>query len=215
MMAQAGGMDVNALLQRLRRLATLDTSVFDEVKSDPASTLPAVVVFAASVVIFSLGGWLWWAFTISGTSTGRAFFETVVIGSILAIVIWAISVGVIYVVLTQVLHAHADIYELVRVTGFASVPLVLGVLTFIPHLEMAMGVTSLALFFGANLIAVQCATDAPVGKVFLAVAAGFLLWAIVVPIFVSTSHAYAPGFFSFDRWFEVARSVSNVYRGGF
>ena len=29
MMQQAGGMDVNSLMQRLRRLATLDTTVFD------------------------------------------------------------------------------------------------------------------------------------------------------------------------------------------
>ena len=41
LMQQAGGMDVNSLMQRLKRLATLDTTVFDEVKGDTNSTIPA------------------------------------------------------------------------------------------------------------------------------------------------------------------------------
>ena len=62
MMQQAGGMDVNSLMQRLRRLATLDTTVFDEVRTDASSTVPAMVVAAVSMLLFGLGGWLWWLF---------------------------------------------------------------------------------------------------------------------------------------------------------
>ena len=50
MMQQAGGMDVNSLMQRLRRLAMLDTTVFDEVRGDANSTIPAIVVVAGGDV---------------------------------------------------------------------------------------------------------------------------------------------------------------------
>ena len=51
MMQQAGGMDVNSLVQRLRRLAMLDTTVFDEVKGDTNSTIPAIVVRVGREVV--------------------------------------------------------------------------------------------------------------------------------------------------------------------
>ena len=54
MIQQAGGMDTNALIQRLRRLAMLDTSVFDEVKGDAASTIPAVLVAVVSTLNYVL-----------------------------------------------------------------------------------------------------------------------------------------------------------------
>ena len=56
MMSQVGGMDMNALGQRLRRLATLDTTVFDEVRTDAASTLPSVAVVVLSTILAGLGG---------------------------------------------------------------------------------------------------------------------------------------------------------------
>jgi len=93
----------------------------------------------------------------------------------------------------------------VRVMGFAAAPLALGILLFIPQLEFAVGVTTLALLFGANLIAVQAATDAPAGKVLASVGAGFFVWALILAFFVSEDNFYAPGFFIFDFGIEYFR----------
>jgi len=209
MMQQPGGMDTTALIQRIRRLAMLDTSVFDEVRGDAASTVPAVVVAVVSTFLFGLGGWLWWAlngpdgFYVDG---GDIFLKSFIIGSVLSIVLWGVWVGITYIVLGQLFRARVDIQELVRVMGFAAAPLALGVILFIPVLDFGIGLTSVALLFGATVIAVQSATDAPAGKTLVAVACGFAVWAIVLALFVGDDSIYAPGFFMFDVGAELLRS---------
>jgi hypothetical protein len=209
MMSQAGGMDVNTLIQRLRRLATLDTSVFDEVRTDPNSTIPAIAVAVVSTLLFGLGGWLWWVIAGPEFEGSDIFLKSFIIGSILSIILWGVWLGVTYVILTQVFRARADLNELVRVMGFAAAPLALGVLLFIPMLDFGIGLTVIALFFGSTLIAVQTATDAPAGRTLVAVGAGFAVWAIVLALFVGTENIYAPGFFVFDTGTEFLRDVGD------
>ena len=207
MMQQAGGMDVNSLMKRLQRLAMLDTTVFDEVRGDPAMTLPAVIVAVVSTFIFGFGGYLWYAFNVDYAfiSKGDMFLKSFIIGSILSVVLWAVWLGITYVILTQLFRARADINELVRVMGFAAAPLALGILIFIPQLDFAIGLTVVALFFGTTFIAVQSATDAAAGRTLIAVAAGFAVWAIVLCLFVTDSNIYAPGFFIFEFGAEALR----------
>ncbi len=210
MMQQAGGMDVNSLMQRLKRLATLDTTVFDEVKGDTNSTIPAIVVVAVATVLSGLGGWLWWVFADLPES-GDVLLKSLIFGSILSIVLWAAWVGITYVMLTQVFRARADVNELIRVMGFAAAPLALSALMFVPLLDFGIGLTSLALLFGANVIAIQSATDAPAGRVLAATGAGFLVWAVGLSLFVSDANAYAPGFFLFEVGAELLRDVGSVF----
>ncbi len=212
MMSQSGGMDVNTLMQRLRRLATLDTSVFDEVRTDTNSTIPALVVAVVSTLLFGLGGWLWWVITGPEYEGSDIFVKSFIIGSILSVILWAVWLGVTYVILTQLFRARADINELVRVMGFAAAPLALGVLLFIPLLDFGIGLAVIALFFGSTLIAVQTATDAPAGRTLVAVGAGFAVWAIVLALFVGddTGSIYAPGFFVFDAGAEILRDVGDL-----
>ncbi len=204
MMQQAGGMDVNSLMQKLRRLAMLDTTVFDEVKGDTNSTIPAIVVVAVAALLSGLGGWL---FVISQssqsyyryyTSSGDFFVRSAIVGSILCVVVWAIGwLGVTYVMLTQVFRARADVNELIRVMGFAAAPLALTVGMVIPGLDYGVGLAALGLMFGSTLLAVQSATDAPPAKALIATAAGFAVWVIVVQLFAGSTNTYAPGVFIF------------------
>ena len=200
MMQQAGGMDVNSLMQRLRRLAMLDTTVFDEVRTDANSTLPAIVIVVAASFLMGIGGWLFYEFQDYNYKAGTFFFKSAIIGSILAILLWVAWVGVTYVMLAQVFRARADLNELVRVMGFAMAPLAIGLLMFVPALDYGIGLLALALVFGATQLAVQSATDAPAGRVLAANGAGFAVWAIVLELFASSNYAYdtlAPGIFIF------------------
>ena len=52
--------DPQTILGWLRRLIALDTSVFDEIKGNPTSTIPAVAVVSISIFLSGVGGWLWW-----------------------------------------------------------------------------------------------------------------------------------------------------------
>ena len=204
MMQQAGGMDVNVLMQRLKRLVMLDTSVFDEVRTDPNSTIPAIVVAIVATLLSGLGGWLWWTFA-GLPESGKVFVQSFVIGSILAIVLWGVFVAITYVMLTQVFRARADVNELIRVMGFATAPLALSLLMFIPGLDFGIALTSIALFFGATVIAAQTATDAPAGRVLVSCAAGFAVWAVILGLLTTASHGYAPGIFIMDRGVDLLR----------
>jgi hypothetical protein len=200
MIAQAGGFDLNALVQRLRRLATFDTSVFDEIKDDANSTLPAAAVVVVSMFLTGIGGWLWYEMQDNSYKAGTFLMKSAIFGSVLSIILWGVWVGVTYVMLSQVFRARADINHLIRVMGFAAAPLALGVLLFIPKLSYGIGLTSFALLFGLTTIAVQSATDASGGRALAANAAGFAVWAIVLVLFVSGSapwDSYAPGIFIF------------------
>jgi hypothetical protein len=209
MMSQPGSVDPNAILQKLRRLATLDTTVFDDVRSDPHATLPAIIVAAGSTFLFGIGGWLWWVFNDIPDS-GDVLIKSLIIGSIFSIILWAVWLAIAYVMLTQVFRARADVNEMVRVMGFAAAPLALGVLMFLPVIDFGVGLTAVALFFGTNVIAVQSVTDAPAGRVLAANGAGFLVWSVVLSMFVGDTSAYAPGFFVFDAGAEVLKSLADL-----
>jgi len=203
MMSQAGGMDVNALMQRLRRLASLDTAVFDEVRTDANATVPSALVAVASTLLFGIGGWLWYLFSDLNDfdaydGSGEFFLKSVIIGSILAIALWAVWVAVTYVLLTQMFRARADMSELLRVMGLASAPLALGVLMFIPMLDFGIALTALALMFGSTLIAVMRTTDADPGRVLVSTGAGFAVWAIVLGLLATDDNVWSPGMFIFD-----------------
>jgi hypothetical protein len=71
------------------------------------------------------------------------------------------------------------------------------VLMFIPQLDYAIALTALVLMFGAEVIAVQSATDVDAGRALVATAAGFAVWALVLELLVSSSNVYAPGIFIF------------------
>jgi hypothetical protein len=200
----AQSFDPNVLVARLRRLAMLDTSVFDELRMDRTATLPAVLVAAVSIFLFGVGGWLWWLFNAydgseeANLGSSDILLESTILGSIFAILFWAAWVGITYVMLSQVFRARVDITDLIRVMGFAAAPLALGVLLFIPYISFGVGLAAVALMFGTTVIAVQAVTDAQAGRVLAAVGAGFLLWAVILSLFVGLENPRAPGFFIFE-----------------
>ena len=189
-------MDFEVIVGRLLRLARLDTTVFDEVRMDPAATASSFVVAAAAAFAAGLGGWLWWIqkFDFDG---GRVFVQSVILGSLFAIGLWVVWLFVVYVLLTQVFRERADLQQLIRTMGLAAAPLGLSLLLLIPGINFGLALTSIALFFGLTTIAIQSVTTAEPAKVLLANAAGFAVWAVVLALLVDAgSRAYlAPGIF--------------------
>ena len=189
-------MDFEVIVGRLLRLARLDTTVFDEVRMDPAATASSFVVAAAAAFAAGLGGWLWWIqkFDFDG---GRVFLQSVILGSLFAIGLWVVWLFVVYVLLTQVFRERADLQQLIRTMGLAAAPLGLSLLLLIPGINYGLALTSIALFFGLTTIAIQSVTTAEPAKVLLANAAGFAVWAVVLALLVDAgSRTYlAPGIF--------------------
>jgi hypothetical protein len=205
----SAGFDPNILVQRIRRLAMLDTTVFDEVKGDAASTPAAVIVAAASMFLAGIGGWLWWMFADLPDSAD-IFLKSAILGTLFAIGLYVVWIGISYVMLTQVFRARADMQELGRVMGFAALPMALSLLMFIPILDVAIALLAIVLLFGTTLIAMQSATEAPAGRVLAANAAGFAVWALILSLLVNDENAYAPGFFIFDVGVEYLKAIGDV-----
>jgi hypothetical protein len=190
-------LDFAILVDRLQRLVRLDTSIFDEVRQDPAATVPAALVLVVSTVLAGLGGWFWWMMQDFADS-GQVFVQSVILGSVFSVALWIVWLLVAWVILTQLFRDDADWQEMLRTMGMATAPLALSVAIFIPGIDLGVGLASVALFFGLTTIAIQAVTPASAARVLAANLAGFAVWAIVLGLLVTSDNYLAPGVFLFD-----------------
>jgi hypothetical protein len=209
--------DHQTILTWLRRLLYLDTTVFDEIKGNPSSTIPAVIVAAVAILLSGVGGWLWWMVEGLGGS-GDVFLKSTLFGSLLAIAIWGIGwVLIVFLLLTQFFREKVFLEQLLRVMGVAMAPMALGILLFVPGISLAVGIASLALAFGLSCIAVQRVTTADAARVLVANLAGFLVWSSVLTLLVSASNQYAPGVFLYNApaqaasdYFDLSKQLKDI-----
>ncbi len=190
-------LDLAILVDRLLRLFRLDTTVFDEVRLDPAATAPAILVLVASTTLSCLGGWFWWIVRDFG-DTAKVFLQSVILGSIFSVALWIVWLLVSWVILTQLFREEADWQQMLRTMGMASVPLALSIALLVPGIDFGIGLASVALFFGLTTIAIQAVTPANPARVLVANLGGFAIWAIVLGLLVSSDSFLAPGVFLFD-----------------
>lgn len=198
------------ILGWLQRLLTLDTSVFDDIRGNPTSTIPAVVVVSASVLLSGIGGWLWWMFQ-DYPESGDIFLKSALLGSLLAIALWHIAwLGIVYLLLTQFFRERVFLEQLLRVMGVAMAPLALTVLMWVPEVSLAVAIAAIVLTFGLASIAIQRVTTADPARVLVANLAGFLVWSVVLTLMVSENNQNAPGIFLFNAPAQVAGGYFDV-----
>ena len=185
-------MDPNAVINRVMRLARLDTTVFDEVRDDVNELVPALVVAAISVLLAGFGAFLFWQIVPSVTF-GSSFLNAFILGSIFLFVMYGVAVAVVYVVMAQVYKVQVDFQTLFRTCGYAALPMALSVLMFIPLIYPVFALVPLALLFVMMIYAVQSATGADSNQVVESVLAGFTVMVLVLgAIAISTSLGKAP-----------------------
>jgi hypothetical protein len=186
----------------LGRLARLDLTVFEEVRSDPSATPGAILVVFVASVLAGIGSWLW-AVQTNGVSAGEVFVKSLVIGSILQTLVWFIWVYLVFQVLARAYGARTDFYELIRSMGFAFAPVAMSVLVAITAFAVPFGVAALA---GATLFshfAIQSSSSAEPRQVLIANFVGFLSFAVVMGVLaniaeINTVGGLAPGLFFFS-----------------
>lgn len=207
-------LDLRILADRLWRLIRLDTSVFDEVRQDPAATIPSIVVLILATLLSGIGGWLWWNFQGYG-DTSKVFLQSVVMGSLFSIALWIVWLLVAWVILTQIFREDADWHQMLRTMGMAAAPLALSFGLFIPGIDFGVGLASIALFFGLTTIAIQSTTSAGPAHVLVANLAGFALWGIVLGLLMTSDTFLAPGIFLFDGASEALGDILDFNNIGF
>ncbi|MCA9830906.1 MAG: YIP1 family protein [Dehalococcoidia bacterium] len=183
-------MDPNLILNRLVRLAQLDTSPFDEVRDDQRELMPAIAIVAISALLAGIGSWLWLAFKgplPSGTGISVDFTNVLInvllLGTLMTVALWAVWVGVTAVVLQSVFKEPVDMMSLFRTMGYASFPFALSFLALLPFLHTGVALLSLVGWFVLSIFAVQAASGADSGKVIKATLAGFFVFAVLLGMF--------------------------------
>ncbi len=194
-------MDPNLILNRVGRLARLDTSVFDEVKDDPKELVPALIIAAISALLAGLGAFLYWEVAADRLEPDNTFLNAFVLGSIFLAVMYAVAVLITYVMLVQVFNAQSDLQALFRTMGYGAIPLALSVLMFIPMLFPLFAVVPMSLLLVMMIYAARATTNAQPEQVVMAASAGFAVMVLVLGfIAISSSIPDAPigaGIFAF------------------
>jgi hypothetical protein len=194
--------DLQLISAWLKRLAQLDVRVFDEVRTNPAATIPCALIAAGAILIGGIGGWLWWVVR-DFPESGQILVHSAVIGSGIAVALWGLAwLGLVYVMLTQVFRARAYVEQLLRVMGLGMAPMALMGLMFIPGISLAIGIAALGFTFAMTCVAIATATTAEPGQILAANLVGFLVWAAVLTLLANSGGAelqpHAPGVFLFN-----------------
>lgn len=184
------------------RLLRLDLSAFDDIRSDPATTVPAVLVVVGASILAGLGAWIW-ALQEQAVDAGDVFVRSVILGSVLQVLAWLIWVYVVYQILVRAYGAHADFYEMIRVMGFAFAPVGLTILIGIQSLAIPLGLVFWATTLLLTNAAIQSTTTADGQQVTVSNLAAFTVFAVVMGFLanvaeVSEVGGLAPGLFFFS-----------------
>ena len=113
-------MDPNAILNRILRLARLDTTVFDEVRDDEKELVPALIVAGIASLLAGLGAALFWEFNFD-RGPDNVWLNNFILGGLFMAALYLVWVLIAYVIVVQVFKATADLQAL-KVSYFLSKP---------------------------------------------------------------------------------------------
>jgi Yip1-like protein len=185
-------MDPNAIVNRVMRLARLDTTVFDEVRDDQNELLPAVIVAVIAAFVAGLGAALW-SSIVPDVDLTDIWVNQFILGSIFLAVMYGVAALIIYVVMAQMYKVQADVQSLVRTLGYAAIPLVLCIGMLLPIVFPLFAIVPFALLFVMMIYAVQSSTGADSNQVVIATTIGFSVMVLVLGLIaVSTDLGKAP-----------------------
>lgn len=185
-------MDPNLILNRVMRLARLDTTVFDEVRDDQRETLPAVIVAVVAAFLAGLGAFLW-SQIVPDYDLESAFVNQFILGSIFLAVMYGVAALVAYVVLAQMYKVQADLQAIIRTMGYAAIPLAASVLMLLPIVFPVFAIVPMAALFVMMIYALQSATGADSNQVVMSALIGFAVMVLVCGLIaVSTDVTKAP-----------------------
>ncbi len=191
----------------LGRIARLDFTVFDDLRSDRSATPIAVLVVLAASVVAGIGT-LIWALQhdeFGGIDMMEVLLKAVIIGSVVQTAVWFAWVYITYMLAARVFGSAASIGELTRVMGFAFAPVALSVLIAIAPLAVPFGLLAFGLTLMLTTAAVERAAEIEPRQAMLSTLGGFAVFLMFMGAFanvmeVATFGGLAPGilFFSLD-----------------
>ena len=191
----------------LGRIARLDYTVFDELRSDRSATPIAIFIVLVAGVIAGLGtfGWALQHDDFGGVNVMEVLLKAAVIGSIVQTGVWFAWVYITYMLAALVFGSVVNFSELMRVMGFAFAPVALGLLIAIAPLAVPFGLLAFGITLMLTTAAVERAAEIEPRQAMLSTLGGFAVFLMFMGAFanvmeVATFGGLAPGilFFSLD-----------------
>ena len=211
-------MPTQQIIDRIRRALSLEQAAFEEVRDDAAFTPFAGALAAAAFVAAGFGAYLWGVFNDVGDK-GEFFVDALILGSIFAVLLWLAWVALSYVILSQIYRETVAPDALFRIAAVGAAPFALGLLVCIPGIGFGIGLLSIALMFFLTVFGLRAAfpSIAP-RRVVLAVSAGFVVWALILPLLSSSDNPFSPGVFVFEwtedvveDFFDITSAITDTF----
>lgn len=153
-------------LRRITGVFKLDAQTFEEVEHDRTATSQAALVVALVALLVGIGSGIT---TAAGPGT---FFEGFLGTLVWAFIGWVIWSGITYLVGAGLFGGIADMGEMLRVIGFASAPLMLGIIPCIGGVVGALWTAA------AAFVAIRQGLDFDSGRAMLTMLIGFIVYAL-------------------------------------
>jgi hypothetical protein len=168
-------MDLNLIFKRVMRAALLDEQFYKEVEADPSLNQEALMIVVAVSVISGIGSFF------SGLVAGRpgAAFLALIVTSAIGVGNYYVWAYVTHFIGTNLFDGDADPGELLRVLGYASAPLLLGLLGFIPCIGWLIALAGAIWALVAGFYGVREALDLDTVETLITVFLGWLAVLII------------------------------------
>lgn len=150
------------MLQRMIRAAKLDVELYETVEADRGYTGEAFTIVLVTSILWGIGQWVLPDTSFWGSVVGG------VVGALVGWVIWAILTNII----GNQLGGTSDTGEMLRVLGYASSPMALGIVPGIGH--VVGGVWALV----AAVVAVRQGMDFSTGKAVGTIVIGWIVYVV-------------------------------------
>lgn len=158
------------VVQRIMRIVTLDTAVYEEIQNDQAANLEVALIVLVSSLLAAVGA--------AAGSEGfvGAFLIRLVAGILLNWLLWS------FVTLfagTRLFGGQGSFMGMARALGYASAPRALGILGIFGCLGGLVGVAGWALSLVAGFLATRETLELSTEKAIITVAIGWVLVLLV------------------------------------
>ena len=177
--------DAAATVAHLRRLATLDFEVFEDLRDDRSQTFAGIVVAVVAILLAGIGSWIWVEGQIPVASTGQTLWRLVLAGTVFTTVFWGVWLLVAETMLQKVFGLATDRWAIVRTAGFAAAPAALMglVLIQLDPIVFAIALIAMVSWVAISELALRAAvSEARPTQIMRANLAGFFVFAVLVSI---------------------------------
>jgi hypothetical protein len=158
------------MLARIIGVFKLDVKTFEDIEHDTSLTLPAAVIVLLVSLVSGVGNGLFNGFIHKSFFSG---FLGSLIGVLLGWLLWSI---VTWFVGTHLFKGEADLSQMLRVIGFAYIPMVLSIIPCVG------GVIGIVWAIAAGFIAIRQGLDLDDMRTFFTVVVGALAYIVLTAL---------------------------------